>query len=82
MCNDLDKPFEDGISNGAYWYPINGGMQDYNYRYTNCFEITVELSCVKMVDEAQLKNYWRENKDSLIAYMKRVHMGVKGKILS
>ena len=70
--------FPGGITNGAHWYTLSGGMQDYNYRYTNCFEITLELSCCKYPLSSKLKSFWTENKDSLIAYMQQVHSGVKG----
>ncbi|KAF2550306.1 hypothetical protein F2Q68_00036151 [Brassica cretica] len=36
--------FEDGITNGASWYPIYGGMQDWNYIHGGCFELTLEIS--------------------------------------
>lgn len=53
-------------------------MQDYNYVYSNCFEITLELSCCKYPKPDQLANEWRNNKRSLLEYMKQVHLGVKG----
>ena len=71
--------FVDGITNGAAWYSINGGMQDYNYRYTNCFEVLIELSCSKFAPEEHLLEYWAHNKRALLTYLGRVHMGVKGK---
>lgn len=53
-------------------------MQDFNYVYTNCFEITLELSCCKFPSASELPKEWAKNKRSLIEYMKRVHTGVKG----
>ncbi|CAN6687047.1 unnamed protein product [Malus baccata var. baccata] len=40
----LRKEFEGGITNRAFWYPIYGGMQDWNYENGGCFELTLEIS--------------------------------------
>ncbi|KAF0989165.1 hypothetical protein HZS_923 [Henneguya salminicola] len=79
-CKNSENPdhFLNGITNGAIWYSVPGGMQDFNYMFTNCFDITLELGCNKFPPDTNLKIYWEENKGSLINYITKVHMGVKG----
>ncbi|EMP30207.1 Carboxypeptidase M [Chelonia mydas] len=70
-----NKPvFPYGITNGYAWYPLQGGMQDYNYIWGQCFEITLELSCCKYPPANQLQAFWNDNKAALIEYIKQVHL--------
>ncbi len=70
--------FPGGITNGAHWYDVPGGMQDFNYLNSNAFEITLELSCCKHVEAKSLTQEWLNNKEALIRYMEATHLGVKG----
>lgn len=72
--------FEDGITNGAKWYNVAGGMQDYNYLNSNAFEITVEMGCCKFPLANELPDLWKAHRSPMMEYMKLVHMGVKGHI--
>ncbi|XP_072483776.1 uncharacterized protein [Notamacropus eugenii] len=72
--------FPDGITNGYLWYPLKGGMQDYNYIWAQCFEITLEVSCCKYPPEENLPDFWNKKRDSLISFMKQVHLGIKGQV--
>ncbi|XP_074869254.1 carboxypeptidase M isoform X2 [Carettochelys insculpta] len=72
--------FPDGITNGYAWYQIQGGMQDYNYIWGQCFEITLELSCCKYPPASQLQSFWNDNKAALTEYIKQVHLGIKGQV--
>lgn len=76
-----DVTVQDGIVNGAVWYVADGTMQDWNYGYTDDFEVTVELSCDKLVQQSDLKMYWDDNKYSLLSYVGQIHKGVRGVIL-
>lgn len=53
-------------------------MQDYNYVYGSCMEITLELSCCKYPPRSELPEFWRQNKGALLAYINEVHRGARG----
>ncbi|MDQ8191153.1 M14 family zinc carboxypeptidase [Roseibacillus persicicus] len=72
--------FENGISNGAAWFSIDGGMQDWNYRYLSCNEITMEISNQFIPPQSQIPQFWTENRDSMMAYLEAVHLGIRGVI--
>ncbi|KAG8523536.1 Carboxypeptidase N catalytic chain [Galemys pyrenaicus] len=77
-CGDY---FPDGITNGASWYSLSRGMQDFNYLHTNCFEITLELSCDKFPRQEELQREWLGNREALIQFLEQVHHGIKGMVL-
>lgn len=47
-------------------------MNDFSYLHTNCFEVTVELSCDKFPHASELPVEWENNKESLLVYMEQV----------
>ena len=53
-----------------------GGMQDWNYLHSNCFEITLELGCIKYPWAKDLKGYWDANKVALLALIEEVSPGL------
>ncbi|VVC87334.1 unnamed protein product [Leptidea sinapis] len=74
----MPETFKDGIINGAFWYSVKGGMQDFNYLYSNCFEVTFELSCCKYPFAKELPRFWKTNREALIAYMEQTYQGFRG----
>ncbi len=70
--------FFHGITNGAEWYTITGGMQDWAYLYMGCNEVTIELNNVKTPPANQLPQLWLDNRDSLLTYVEQSLTGVRG----
>ncbi|KAN0038898.1 hypothetical protein ACTA71_001090 [Dictyostelium dimigraforme] len=63
------KEFLGGIVNGAKWYTLRGGMQDYNYDFTNGMEITLELSPEKIPKSIELNRFWNDNRNALVKFI-------------
>ncbi|XP_067277860.1 probable carboxypeptidase X1 [Pseudorasbora parva] len=78
ICHSEDFLQHNNIINGADWHTVPGSMNDFSYLHTNCFEITVELSCDKFPHASELPIEWENNKESLLLYMEQVHRGIKG----
>ncbi|KAH8039985.1 hypothetical protein HPB51_009241 [Rhipicephalus microplus] len=80
-CSSDRQAFPNGTTNGAAWYPLAGGMQDYNYIWEGCMEVTFEISCCKFPHRRELPRFWDDNKQSLLAYLGEVHKGVRGIVM-
>ena len=69
------REFPQGITNGAAWYIVTGGMQDWSYNWFNDLQITVELSHRKWPSYSDIPGFYASNRDSMVWYMKQVHQG-------
>lgn len=56
------------------FFVVPAGMNDFSYMHTNCFEVTVELSCDKFPHASELPVEWENNKESLLVYMEQVSL--------
>ncbi|XP_042860630.1 carboxypeptidase E-like isoform X3 [Penaeus japonicus] len=79
-CTPGEYPFgrDGGVTNGAAWYSVSGGMQDFNYLSSNDLEVTLEIGCNKYPPASDLYQEWLDNKDAMLEYMWQTHLGVKG----
>ncbi|MFH1011450.1 MAG: M14 family zinc carboxypeptidase [bacterium] len=72
--------FPNGITNGADWYHILGGMQDWNYVWMGDKEVTIELSNTSWPNPSQLPQYWNDNRLSMRRYLIEAKYGVRGMV--
>jgi len=77
-CKVGAPTFRNGTTNGAAWYPLTGGMQDYNYIWHGCMEVTLELSCCKFPPATELPQFWDDNRNAILQFLGEAHRGVKG----
>jgi hypothetical protein len=78
MWNNNWGPFNNGTVNGADWYQMSGGMQDWNYHWMGDMDITMEISNIGWPSSSSIPGYWEDNRQSMIEYMKFAHRGVRG----
>lgn len=78
LASNSDPAFDNGITNGADWYAINGGMQDWNYVWIGDFETTLEISTIKWPAASTLPGYWNDNLESMLRYLERAREGIRG----
>ncbi len=76
MWNSTEFPH--GITNGAAWYSITGGLQDWSYRYMGCNDVTIELGNTKTPAFSTIPTYWSQNREAMLAYMETAFIGVRG----
>ena len=70
--------YDNGITNGCAWYEIMGGMQDWNYHYYSCMEVTLEVSSTKWPSYSTIPGHWADNRDAMFWYLSAVHKGIYG----
>ena len=84
LCHAVSSSYmtdqSNGITNGADWYMIGGGRQDYMNGYRQCREVTVECSTTKNPSGSQLPTFWNYNHNSMLAYMEQCLNGVHGMV--
>ena len=74
--NQGDHP--SGITNGADWYMIGGGRQDYMNGYRQCREVTLECSNTKNPSASQLPTFWNYNHNAILALLEQCLNGIHG----
>ncbi len=70
--------FPRGITNGAAWYVIFGGMQDYIYTWEGGADVTIELSRNGWPPANTIPGFWDDNRNSMLSYLSKVHQGIRG----
>ena len=74
--------FENGITNGAQWYIIKGGRQDYVNYFLEGREVTLELCNQYLLDSERLEELWNLNRRSLLNYMAQCTYGIRGRVMA
>lgn len=74
--------FRDGITNGAQWYPLYGGFQDWDYLKHGCFHLTIEQSDRKWPPEQQFETLWADHLPGMLSIMEAaLFRGMRGTVV-
>ena len=85
LCHQVNSnymtDYNNGITNGAQWYMIGGGRQDYMNGYAQCRELTIECSNTKLPSGSQMPTFWNINKNAIFAYVNQCLYGIHGTVV-
>ncbi|MCB5247737.1 MAG: carboxypeptidase regulatory-like domain-containing protein, partial [Candidatus Cloacimonetes bacterium] len=70
-----------GITNGADWYVIAGGRQDWMNYTRNGREVTIECSLTKLPDASTMPDYWNYNYEAMLSYLEQSLYGINGTVV-
>lgn len=73
--------FNQGIVNGVEWYLVRGGMQDWNYVWQGCNDVTIELDNAKWPAHTRIAGLWNEHRDAMLEYMELSLTGIRGLVV-
>ena len=85
LCHQVNSnymtDYNNGITNGAQWYMIGGGRQDYMNGYAESRELTIECSNTKCPSGGQMPTFWTINKNAIFAYVNQCLNGIHGTVV-
>lgn len=73
--------FPKGVTNGADWYHLVGGMQDWNYAWHGIMSLTLELSMTKYPSPEELPKFWESNRDAMLFLLSLPTKSIRGKLI-
>lgn len=76
MYQNHQGKFIHGVVYGYEWFPIKGGIQDYFNGFVDSLMVTGELSVVKWPLANTLQQFWMDNRDGMVQYLKDSLTGV------
>ncbi|CAK0803417.1 unnamed protein product [Prorocentrum cordatum] len=73
--------FRGGITNGAEYFAMYGGFQDWSYSQLGMMHVTLELGDEKSPGPQRLGAEWAANRRALYGLIAQVHAGARGRVL-
>lgn len=71
---------DNGVTNGYYWYQVNGSRQDYVTYELQGREVTIEIDFDYVTPANKLNGLWEYNRRSLLGYLENALKGISGQV--
>ncbi len=80
-ANYFTDPYSSGYTEGADWYSIKGGRQDYMNFVQHCKEVTLEVSSSKMPSSSEMPTFFKYLLSPMFWYITETTNGIQGLVL-